>query len=96
MRRGRPRRTPLLLPLLGTTLFAGDPLQRSKPVVDRLVEAINAQDFPRIQQAFSKSVLDAFPISRSQPFFEGTLSNYGRIKQVHSPRLTPPAKAGAA
>lgn len=75
------------------TAIAEEPTPRIKVVVDRMVDAINKQDYPRIQQDFGKVMLDAFPLKKSKPFFKNLIANYGKIKRLDSPRLVPPNQA---
>jgi len=83
----------IILLLLSVTTFAEEPARRFKVVVDRMVDAINKQDHSRIQQDFGKVMLDGFPLSKSKPFFENLMSNYGRIEKLDPPRLVPPNQA---
>jgi hypothetical protein len=66
---------------------------RFAKVTERLVAAINAEEYEKVQQDFGKVMLDAFPIEKSKPFFEKLTSNYGKIKILGLPRITPPAEA---
>jgi hypothetical protein len=84
---------PIILLLLSVIAFAEEPAQRFKAVVDRMVSAINEQDYSRIQQDFSKAMLDALPLSKSRPFFENLMNNYGRIEKLDPPLLVPPNQA---
>ena len=50
--------------------FAQEPIKRFQAVADRLVDAINGQDHPRIQKDFAKVMLDALPPAKSTPTFK--------------------------
>jgi len=69
----------IILLFLSLTAFAEEPVQRFKAIADRMVDAINDQDYPRIQQDFGKVMLDAFPLSKSKPFFNNLMTNCGKI-----------------
>ena len=84
---------PIVLLLLSVTAFAEEPVHRFKVVVDHMVDAINEQNYPRIQQDFGKVMLDAFPLSKSKPFFKNLTTSCGKIKSLDSPRLVPPNQA---
>lgn len=79
--------------LLAMTALAEEPAHRFKVVADRMVEAMNEQDYPRIQQDFGKVMLDAFPLKKSKPFFKNLITNCGKIKRLDSPRLVSPNQA---
>jgi murein DD-endopeptidase MepM/ murein hydrolase activator NlpD len=76
-----------------TTAFAQEPIKRFQAVADRLVDAINGQDHPRIQKDFAKVMLDALPPAKSKPFFDSLVTTYGKIKRLDAPRFTPPNRA---
>ena len=78
---------------LSLTAFAEEPVQRFRVIADRMVDAINDQDYPRIQQDFGKVMLNAFPLSKSKPFFNYLMTNYGKIESLDSPRLIFPNQA---
>ncbi len=85
--------TILLLLLIPMLAMAEDPTQRFKIVVDRMVDAINNQDYPGIQQDFGKVMQEAFPVKKSQPFFEMMTGHYGKIQKVDLAQLVPPNQA---
>ncbi len=82
----------LLLPIT-ITVSAEEVADRFKVVVDQMVDAINKEDYPRIQKDFSKTMLEAFPLEKLKPFFKDLMTNYGKIKNIDSPRLVPPNQA---
>ena len=75
------------------TVSAAEPEDRFRIAVDRMVSAMNDQDYLRIQQDFGKVMLDAFPLSKSKPFFKNLMTNCGKIKRLDSPRIVPPNQA---
>ena len=81
----------LFLPAM--TVSAEESQQRFKVVVDRMVNAINEEDYPRIQEDFGKVMLDAFPLKKSKPFFKNLMNSCGKIKKLDAPRLIPPNQA---
>ncbi len=83
----------IVISLLAMTVFAEEPTHRFKVVVDRMVDAINEQDYVRIQQDFGKVMLDAFPLEKSEPFFKNLMANCGRIDRLDPPRFVPPNQA---
>jgi hypothetical protein len=84
---------PAILLLLSVETSAEEPVQRFKVVADRMVNAINEKDYPRIQQDFGSVMLNAFPLSKSKPFFESLAADYGKIVRLEPPRLLPPNQA---
>ncbi len=82
-----------IVALLAAAGLAQDPAERYVKVVGRMVEAINAGDYPGTQRDFSKIMLDAFPLEKAEPFFKDLVANYGKITRLGPPRLTPPNQA---
>ena len=79
-------------------LFAGiaagdEPVTRFEIVANRMVKAINAEDFAGIQQDFSKTMSEALPLDKTTMFFKGLISQCGKIKKTGQPRLIPPDQA---
>ena len=70
-----------------------EPGDRFKIVVDRMIDAMNKEDYPRIQRDFGKAVLDAFPLEKSKSFFTNLMNTYGKITKLDAPRLVPPNQA---
>jgi murein DD-endopeptidase MepM/ murein hydrolase activator NlpD len=66
---------------------------RFEKVVGRLVEAINAEDYPRIQEDFSPGMRDALPPEKAEPFFRGLVSDCGKVEKLGAARLVPPNQA---
>lgn len=83
----------LLLSITAITAITAEPTRRFKVVVDRMVNAINEQDYRRIQQDYGKVMLDAFPLEKSRPFFKKLTADCGKIKKLGSPRFIPPNQA---
>ena len=81
---------PIILLLLSMTVSAEEPAHRFKAVVDRMVDAINKQDYPRIQKDFNEIMLKAFPLKKSKPFFKDLMTKCGKIESLDSPQLAPP------
>ncbi len=73
--------------------LAQDPAERYVKVAGRLVEAINAGDYPGTMRDFSKIMLEAFPLEKAEPFFKELVTSYGKITRLGPPRLTPPSTA---
>lgn len=83
------------IPVLISTLiifipmvFAEDQGGRFEGVAKRLVEAINCENYPAIQQDFNKIMIKAFPIEKSRPFIKKLIADYGKIERLNTPRLT--------
>ena len=81
--------------LLGTvgTIVAQEPTERFQKVTERLVQAINAQDYPAIRQDFSQAVLDDLTLEKSKQFFTSLVNQVGKIEKLDPPRLTAPNQA---
>lgn len=72
---------------------AQEPTERYEKIIHRMVQSINAENYPAIQQDFGKVMLDAFPLEKSKQFFQRLLSQCGKITKLSSPRLVPPNQA---
>lgn len=84
----------LLVLLLAASLSsASQATQRFEKVVNRMVKAINDSNWPAVQADFGQVVLDAFPLEKSTPFFQGLMAQYGRIEKLDAARYTPPNQA---
>ena len=83
----------IIVLLLTVKVLAEEPADRFQVVVDQMVDAINKEDYPRIQKDFSKAMLDALPLEKTEPFFKNLMSNAGKITKLDSPRLVPPNQA---
>jgi hypothetical protein len=69
---------------------ANDSLERYDVVVNRMVKAINDTNWTGARADFSQMMNNAFPIDKSTPFFEGLVSQYGKIEKLDAGRFTPP------
>jgi murein DD-endopeptidase MepM/ murein hydrolase activator NlpD len=61
--------------------------------VQRLVDAINAQDYAATRQDFAQVMLDALPLPQAEAFFGDLLTQYGQITKLGPARVTPPSQA---
>jgi murein DD-endopeptidase MepM/ murein hydrolase activator NlpD len=77
----------LLLP--ASALSAQEATMRFEKVVNRMVKAINDANWSAVQADFGKVVLDAFPLEKSTPFFQGLAAQYGKIEKLDAVRYTP-------
>src|SRR3990170_3889143 len=59
----------------------------------RLAGAINAQDHSAVQESFGKTMRDAFPLEKSESFFQDMLDQNGKLEKLDPPRLSPPNQA---
>ncbi|UCC21523.1 MAG: peptidoglycan DD-metalloendopeptidase family protein [Planctomycetota bacterium] len=64
--------------------------ERFEKVVGRMVEAINEANYPGIQADFGQIMLDAFPLEKLTPVFQGLSAQYGKIQKLGQPRYIPP------
>ena len=80
----------LTLFLLPSVSSAAQTTDRFEKVTNRMVKAINDGNWPGVQADFGKVMLDAFPVEKSIPFFQGLASQYGRIEKLDAGRYTPP------
>ena len=65
-------------------LFAGiaagdEPVNRFETVANRMVKAINAEDFAGIQQDFSRTMSEALPLDKTTMFFKGLIRQCGKL-----------------
>ncbi len=79
--------------ILSTIAIADSSINRFKAVADRLVSAINAENYPAIQQDFGKEMLEAFPLEKAIPFFKKLKSDCGKITRTDSARLIDASQA---
>jgi hypothetical protein len=84
----------IIIVSMGHTVLAEEaPSARFEKVLNKMVAAINAEDFKAIEQDFSQTMVDAFPIEKSKPFFKNLIRDAGKIKKVDTPRFVPPNQA---
>ena len=76
-----------------SSLGAQEPIDRFEKVANRMVEAINANDYEGIARDFGQVMLDAFPQEKLIPFFKGIESQLGKIRKLDPGRFTPPYTA---
>lgn len=76
----------------GGQAFAGEPIERFDKAARVLVEAINASDYPRIQQSFNQTMRDALPPEKGEPFFRNLLTDFGKIERLEPGRFVPPSQ----
>jgi hypothetical protein len=75
------------------TARGAETADRFDNVVNRMVQAINAENYEGIQQDFGQVLLDAFPLDKSTPFFKNLVGQSGKIQRLDPPRLVPPDQA---
>jgi murein DD-endopeptidase MepM/ murein hydrolase activator NlpD len=73
--------------------LAEEPADRFQKVADRLVKAINAEDYPAIRQDFAKATLDALPLDNVKTVFKSMMVQFGKLEKLDPPRLVPPDQA---
>ena len=83
----------LALFLLPSASLAAQAMDRFEKVVNRMVKAINDANWPGVQADFGQVMLDAFPLEKSKPFFQGLVAQYGKIEKLDAGRYTPPNQA---
>jgi len=67
--------------------------ERFEKVVNRMVKAINEEDYARIGSDFDRTIEDFFPLEERKPFFKNLSAQYGKIQKLGEPRLIPPTQA---
>jgi hypothetical protein len=83
----------VLLFVVGSAFGQEAATERFEKVVGRMVEAINEANYPGIQADFAQIMLDAFPLEKLTPFFQGLSAQYGKIQKLGRPRYIPPNQA---
>jgi len=74
--------------------FAQDkPISRFEKPVNRMVRAINEENYADIGRDFDRTMEDFFPLEERKPFFENMSAQYGKIKKLDKPRLAQPGQA---
>lgn len=82
----------LLLATAGTAL-AQESTERFSKVAERLVQAINAQDYPATRRDFSQAMLEDLTLEKSKQIFAEVVDQFGKIEKLDTPRLTAPNRA---
>ncbi len=83
----------VLLFIFGPAFGEEAATERFEKVIGRMVEAINEANYPGIQADFGQIMLDAFPLEKLTPFFQGLSAQYGKIQKLGQPRYIPPNQA---
>ena len=78
---------------IGTAVADRKPTDRFEKVANRMVEAINANNYEAIPQDFGKDMREAFPQAKLIPFFQAVESQYGKIERLNAGRFVPPYTA---
>jgi hypothetical protein len=81
----------MLLPV--SAFSAPQTTLRFEKVMNRMSRAINDANWTGIQADFAKVMLDSFPLEKSTPFFQGLVTQYGKIEKIGTARYTPPNQA---
>lgn len=79
-----------LLGIVGSTSAQESSTERFEHVAQRLVDGINVLDYPTIRQDFSQAALNDLSLERSKLVFPGLLAQFGKIKELGSPRWIAP------
>ena len=66
-------------------------MDRYTRAANRLVELINAADYPGIEALFSKEMMAALPLEKSSAFFKDLKQQYGQIQKLDPARTPPPS-----
>jgi murein DD-endopeptidase MepM/ murein hydrolase activator NlpD len=84
------RRTTVLLLLIVFTvlLYAQQPEnERFVQVINRLVEAMNNQDYAGIVREYDKGMTVAFPLFKTTYFFKNNFDTFGKVLKVDPPQV---------
>jgi murein DD-endopeptidase MepM/ murein hydrolase activator NlpD len=84
------RKSSFILVFLCTTipLFAQQQgNERFAKVIDRLVEAMNNQDYNKIVQEYDKGMSVAFPLFKTTYFFKNNFDAFGKVLKVDPPLI---------
>jgi len=79
-----------LLPVMTGTLVAQENTKRFEKVTQRLVQAINAQDYPAARQDFSPALSKVLTPEKSKQIFTDAMNRFGKIEKLDSPRQPAP------
>jgi hypothetical protein len=80
----------LALVLLSSPALSAQATERFEKVANKLVKAINDANWTGAQADFSQIMLNAFPLEKSTPFFQGLVTQNGKIEKLDAGRYTPP------
>ncbi len=83
----------LLLPMAVAETHAADQPNRFAEAAQRLVDGINAEDYPAIQLQFTSEMAAALPLDQSKLFFASVIQNFGKIERLDPPRVAAASRA---
>jgi len=85
----------ILAYLVWTAAVVGcaEPTERFEKIAERMVQAINQQDYASARRDFSKSMIEALPEEKTKRLFDGLLSELGKIRKLGQTRFNPPNQA---
>jgi murein DD-endopeptidase MepM/ murein hydrolase activator NlpD len=67
--------------------------ERFVKIINRLVEAMNDQDYNRIVREYDKGLSVAFPLFKTTYFFKNNFDTYGKVLKVDPPQVRAPDQA---
>ena len=67
-------------------------LDRFDPVINRLIEAINNQDYQAVYQSYAQNMKDAFPLPKTTTFYRDMVRQFGKNNRVGEKQFVPPNK----
>src|SRR5262245_60213076 len=62
-------------------------------VADRMIKAINAEDYEALRKDFDKTMLKEFPVEKCRAFFKGVRGDFGKFNKLEQPQFKSPAQA---
>lgn len=70
-----------------------EPTERFEKMAERIVQAINQQDYASARRDFSKSMIEALPEEKTKRLFDGLMGELGKIRKLGQTRFNPPNQA---
>jgi murein DD-endopeptidase MepM/ murein hydrolase activator NlpD len=83
----------VLLLIFTSSVFAAEPADRFRKVVDRMVEAYNQENYAGMTLDFSEAMSKGLPPEKSDPFFRNLRTRCGKITKLDEPKIIPPNQA---
>jgi len=73
--------------------YAADPAKRFQSVAERVLERVGAKDHAGLDAYFNGAMREALPADRRAEVFGGIVAEYGAVRSLGTPRVSPPDTA---
>ncbi len=80
----------LICSMAASLRAAGDDADRFLETAKKLIQAINSDDSPAIEESFNAQMQQVLPPDKAPPFFRGLVTAKGKLKKAGAPQVTGP------